>query len=364
MPSARATHELTASLERALLRELVSEWHRINAAHFREAMAQPSIVLSTSTSHLGRWLQNVRVIEISRAMVLVQPWAVVVEVLKHEMAHQYVYEILGETSETPHGPAFRAACARLGIDAASSGLPRPARDLPHDESDPSVRAVERVARLLALAESPNVHEAEAAMAAAQRTMLKYNLDARAAARPLSYRFRVLGAPSGRVEESQRILAGILAQHFFVEVIWVPAYRPLEGKRGSILEISGSDANLDIAEYVHGFLTHASDRLWVEHKGANGIASNRERRTFQSGVMSGFSTKLAREAKKHRSEGLVWVKDGDLGDYFRARHPHIRNVRYGGAPRTGAWHSGREAGEQIVLRRGVAAGAVARGRLLG
>jgi hypothetical protein len=58
-----------------------------------------------------------------------------------------------------------------------------------------------------------------------------------------------------------------------------------------------------------------------------------------------------------------VKDGDLDDYFRRRHPHIRNVRYGGSPRSDAWHKGREAGEQIVLRRGVAAGAVARGRLL-
>jgi hypothetical protein len=80
-------------------------------------------------------------------------------------------------------------------------------------------------------------------------------------------------------------------------------------------------------------------------------------------MSGFSTKLARESKKHRSEGLVWMKDGDLEDYFRRRHPHVRNVRYGGSQRTGAWHQGREAGERIVLRRGVEAGPIARGRLL-
>ena len=33
---------------------------------------------------------------------------------------------------------------------------------------------------------------------------------------------------------------------------------------------------------------------------------------------------------------VWVKDGDLGDYFRRRHPHIRNVRYGVATARRAW----------------------------
>jgi predicted SprT family Zn-dependent metalloprotease len=355
--------QLTASLERALLRELVAEWQRINAAHFRSALATPSLILSSNTSHLGRWIGDTRVLEISRRMVLAESWAIVVEVLRHEMAHQYVHEVLGETSESPHGPAFRAVCHRLGVDPAAAGLPRErSQEAPHDEA--TARAVERIARLLALAESPNVHEAEAATLAAQRLMLKYNIDARTRPRA-GYEFRTLGVPSGRVEESQRILAGILARHFFVEVIWIPVYRPREGKRGSVLEVCGSRVNLEIAEYVHGFLTHSCDGLWRDHKRAHALVSNRERRTFQSGVMSGFASKLAREQKKHRSEGLVWVKDGDLDDYFRRRHPHIRNVRYGGSPRGDAWHKGREAGERLVLRRGVREGAtaIARGRLL-
>jgi hypothetical protein len=195
-------------------------------------------------------------------------------------------------------------------------------------------------------------------------MLKHNLDARSRP-PAGYESTTLGVPTGRVEESQRILAGILAKHFFVEVIWIPVYRPLEGKRGSVLEICGTPANLEIAEYVHGFLAHACDRLWVDHKREHRLRSNRDRRTFQSGVMSGFANKLAREAKKHRAEGLVWVKDGNLDDFFRRRHPYVRNVRYGGSPRSDAWHKGHAAGERIVLQRSVREGAsvVSRGRLL-
>ena len=130
-------HELTASLERALLRELVAEWQRINLAHFRGALALPSIVLASSTSHLGRWLGDVRVLELSRSMILAQPWAVVIEVLRHEMAHQYVHEFLGETSETPHGPAFRSVCERLGVDPASSGLPTAHRNTTRPPRGPS-----------------------------------------------------------------------------------------------------------------------------------------------------------------------------------------------------------------------------------
>jgi hypothetical protein len=356
---------LTTSLERALLRELVAEWHRINGAHFRDALARPSIVLSASTAQLGRWIPDTRVLELQRAMVLAQPWSVVIEVLKHEMAHQYVHEILGERSETPHGPAFRATCERLGIDPASSGLPKRARSGADDVDPATVRVVERIARLLALAESPNVHEAEAAMAAAQRLMLKHNLDVTAHrhARP-GYEFRHLGEPTGRVEESQRILAGILGRYFFVEVIWIPVYRPYDGKRGSVLEICGTPSNLAMAEYVHAFLGASCQRAWLDHKKEHGIVSNRERRTFQAGVMSGFAGKLARESKSLAREGLVWVKDGDLAGYFRKRHPHVRNVAYGGARRTDAWAAGKEAGERIVLRRGIEGVAQNRGRLLG
>ena len=60
-----AKHELTASLERALLRELVAEWERINGAHFRGALHRPSIVLSTTASRLGQWVDGTRVIELT-----------------------------------------------------------------------------------------------------------------------------------------------------------------------------------------------------------------------------------------------------------------------------------------------------------
>lgn len=357
--------ELTAAMERAIVRELVLEWRRINGAYFRSALVQPSIELSDGAL-LGRWILASRTIEISRAMITAQPWGTVVEVLKHEMAHQFVHEIRGELAESAHGPAFREICARLGIDAAAAGMPAP-KDAPRD--DATARAVERIARLLALASSPNVHEAEAAMAAAQRLMLKYNIEESQASRTSArgYAFRHLGRPSGRINEAERILASILGRHFFVEVIWIPVFRPLDGeagKRGSVLEICGTEANLEIAEYVHSYLSHAAERAWDDHKREKGIESNRDRMTFLSGVMTGFADKLAREEKKYRSEGLVWVKDGDLFSYFRRRHPHIRNVRYGGARKNDSWEHGKEAGKKIILHRGVGGAPTSRGRLLG
>jgi len=159
------------------------------------------------------------------------------------------------------------------------------------------------------------------------------------------------------------VAMILGKHFFVEAIWVPVYRPLEDKRGSMLEICGTAANLAIAEYVHGFLHQTADRLWSEHKSARGIRSNRERRAYLAGVVTGFADTLARHDEKSRGEGLVWVGDGDLSRYFRRRHPHVRHVRHTGQRRGDAWMHGREAGRKVVLHRPVEGAVESRGRLL-
>ena len=355
--AARGARGLDYSLEQALVRELLAEYRRLNHEFFRGALTVPTLELSESSGRLGCWSESARTLQLSREALLTHGWGVVAEVLKHEMAHQYVSEVLKERGETAHGPAFREVCKRLGIDGAAAGVP-----VAH-KSDTEQRLVDRIARLLALAESPNVHEAEAAASAAQRLMLKYNLDVAADAKQRSYGFLHVGKPTGRVHESERILAMILGRYYFVEVIWVPVYRVLEGKRGTVLELCGSEANLAMAEYVHAFLTNTADQLWSEHKRAHGIRINRDRRVFLAGVMTGFADKLARQMTAHKEEGLVWVRDADLGGYFRRRHPHIRNVRYSGHRKNEAYAHGKAAGGRIVLRKGVSAAAASNGRML-
>jgi predicted SprT family Zn-dependent metalloprotease len=349
-PAPEAHARLAAELEAALVRELRTAYNDVNAVFFRRKLTPVAIELSDVASRLGRWVSDHRTIEIARALVVQQPWGVVLEVLKHEMAHQYVYEVLAITDESAHGPAFREVCARVGIDASASGMPANAT-----RSTEESRVLERIARLLALAESSNVNEAQAAMNAAQRLMLKYNLESAAAHAPRAYGFRHLGKPTGRVTESERLLGAILGKHFFVEVIWVPVYRPLEGKRGSVLEVCGSHANLEMAEYVHAFLSHSAEHLWREHRQMKRIRSNKDRRTYLAGVMSGFMEKLEQQRVVHKEEGLVWLKDSDLDGFYRKRHPHIHHVRLAGNQRTEAHAHGREAGRNLVLHKPVAGG---------
>jgi hypothetical protein len=348
---------LSTELEAALLRALSHEWKHLNWSHFRERLGEPSFELLDITGDLARWRHDQRVIQVARRLVLEHSWGVVVEVLKHEMAHQYVHEVLGVLDETAHGPAFKDTCVRLGIDAAAVGVPIA------PPSDDEQRILDRVGKLLALAESPNEHEAQSAMAAAQKLLLKHNLEDRKRLHARGYAYRHVGAASSRHGEHEKILGTLLGKHFFVEAIWIPVYLAREGKRAKVLELIGSPANLEIAEYVHSYLLATAEALWRDHKIALRIASDRERRTFLAGVMSGFSAKLGREAQKNREQGLVWIKDGDLEQFFGKRHPKVRSFKYGGGPKSEAFVHGRSAGEKIVLHRGVTAGPVARGRLL-
>ncbi|MCX4242306.1 SprT-like domain-containing protein [Paraliomyxa miuraensis] len=354
--------KLTAELEVKLLERLVAEWEAINYTFFKDVLRKPVFRLSPTRERLGQWNAELRSLELSRALVLERPWVEVIEVLKHEVAHQFVSECL-RVDETAHGPTFRGVCERLGIDARATG----SASTPLPDDDPAARAVDRIRKLLALAQSPNQHEAEAAATAARRLMLKLNLDlerdfernANPAASPTTqrrhYGFRHLGHPSGRILEHERRLANILTRYFFVECLWIPVYRPLEGKRGTVLEICGRQANLVMAEHVHAFLSATAIRLWADYAQHSGRSSNRDRQAFLAGVMRGFETKLAAQNEQLQEQGLVWVPTAELQRFFRRRHPRIQAVRRGGAQRNAAFAEGHRAGAEIVLSRPVESG---------
>jgi hypothetical protein len=345
-----ASPQLTIELERASLRALGRTYDDLNASMFKNRLQRPTLLFVDREQLLGQWCSDPRRIELSRGLLLKHGWGTLVEVLKHEMAHQFVQEVMGVDEANPHGEHFRRVCDERGIDRAAAGMPGSA--IPASEQE---RVLDRVAKLLSLAQSSNLHEAETAMSVAQRLMLKYNLDHATDPAARGYRFVHLGQPTGRIDESGRILAAILAEHFFVEVIWVPVWRPLEAKRGSVLEVCGTAENVELASYVHAYMLETGQRLWQNYRRERKLASNSERRAYIAGVMAGFRDKLAKDQRIQQRQGLVWVGDAELARYLKRRHPYVRWTRAFGHTRSEAWSCGREAGKQITLHRPVKAG---------
>jgi hypothetical protein len=347
----REAASLGVELEAKLLDRLLYEWKSINFTYFDDALRLPVLHLSDTRTRLGQWHGELRSLEISRPLVLERPWAEVIEVLKHEVAHQYVDERLAVADEPVHGPTFQRVCERLGIDGRATA--NPSATAP-SEDDPATRTVARIRKLLALAQSPNQHEAETAATAARRLMLKFNIEVDQTHAPAGrrYGYRHLGNGSGRILEHDRRLAKILVNYFFVEGIWLPIYRPLDGKRGTVFEICGLEANLLMAEHVYAFLTATAERLWSEYRRDSKRTGNSDRQAFLAGVMRGFETKLASQSAEFQEQGLVWVPASDLHRYFRMRYPKTTTVRRGGASRGEAYAEGSRAGKRIVLSQPV------------
>ena len=351
MSRPKAAPQLTVELERASLRALQLVYDELNRSLFKNRLQRVPLMFVEGGQRIGQWCSEPRRIELARQLLLDQGWGPLVEVLKHEMAHQYVEEALCVVDEGPHGHAFRSVCQERGIDAKAAGLPQSGT-----VDDEQQQVLGRIAKLLKLAQSSNIHEAETAMSVAQRLMLKYNLEHAMEPATRGYRFVHLGSPTGRVGESDRLLAALLSEHFFVEVIWVPVWRPLEGKRGSVLEVCGTEENVELARYAHAFLADTANRLWNQYRRERSLRGNAERREFIAGVIAGFRDKLAREKRRQQKEGLVWVGDAELSHFMKRRHPHVRWLRAAAKRRPESFTHGREAGKQIVLHKPVKSGA--------
>lgn len=350
--------QLTAALEAALLRELARVHENESWARFGSRLRPVVFALSDSTAVLGRWTRTTRTIELSRALVLDRPWPEVVSVLQHEMAHQFVDEVLQVRDESAHGATFREVCARHGIDAAAAGPPAP----PAGGDRPADRVLERVRKLLALAGSPNLHEAEAAMRRAHELMLRHNLEEAAAAEAREFEVRHLGDPLRRTSAVESAILVLLVECFFVRVIRIPVYLPREGKRGSVYELSGTRANLELALHVHAFLLGTAARLWNENRGDARVRDGRDRLAYQTGVIRGFHDKLRAESRALAGTGLVWRGDARLDDFYHRRNPRIENRSYR-VRASGAHAAGQEAGRRVILHRPVTDGPGAERRRL-
>jgi len=343
-------------LHRSWIRRLRQEWERVNWA-WGLGLDPPDVELHAGRARLGVWRAGPRVISLSESHVGEHAWAAVCETLKHEIAHQYVDEVVGGDS-APHGPAFRRICERMGIEGAATGAPGPPQD--------DVR-IRRIRKLLALAEGRGgEHEAQSALAHARRLLLRYNLDLLDVERPPGYVARVLGPAEPRIRAWRRRLGGVLAQSFFVETLWTPQYDSAADREVWGLEIGGTAVNVGMAEHVWEFVAGQGRRVWEEWRRDAGPQRPYARLQFLDGLVDGVARRLAADAVPEvAGEALVWRGDPRLAEWFGRRHPRVRRMRRragrAGEPRS----AGVQAGSQLRIHRPVEApGGGGGGRLTG
>ena len=339
-----------------MLHHARAEYLAINRDAFRSALTVPTFRLSDDARKLGTWQAKSRTLTLSRPLIRAGDWLAVIEVLRHEMAHQYVTEVLRVTDESPHGPAFQRVCAERGIDPRATGLPDAS------PTDAPSKVTQRIRALLALADSPNEHEARAAARKAYTLMHKHNV-AQSELGGARYQARRIGPVKSRMMAWEKSLVALLGQHFFVSPLIVPVLDVSTGKASKTVEFSGTPENLDMAEHVYDWLVATGDRLYREYKRSGATRGRGDRQRFLLGLINGFRQQLDDQKRVVQETGLVWVGDPELTDWRNRRHGRIRAARAGTFRPTAAYHSGVQQGQDLQLNRPVRAKPTARGRRL-
>lgn len=328
-------------------RQLMNWWSYVNNQVFGGALLiPPTIMLMDTSAQLGEWNATRRTIRISRSLVETSPWATVVEVLKHEMAHQYVSDVLGVEDETPHGPAFRMVCERYGIDGRAAGT----------QTNPEAeRRLAKIRKLLALGQSPNEHEARAAMGKAKELLDQEGLTEAVFDESNDIGVAHLGSVVARLESHMNVVSAILSGFFRVRCIWVQSM-DATGRLGSQLEVIGERGDLAIAEHVHDFLLAEGQRFWDR---AGGSRRKRDEKDFLEGFYRAVygGLKSDEEARQVGQDGVTRAlvatgQSADVDEYFARRHPSTR-TNPGSRRRRGLRYAeGMAAGRNVKMRKAV------------
>ena len=347
-------------LEHRILHGVACEW---DAAWIgldpdkRKLIRRPTFAIKELKSQWGNWSPEKREIALSRQLVLNYPWDSIRDVLLHEMAHQLAQQLWGTSGQTPHGKSFKSACRLLHIDSEASANYTPLQDrLLRDSADVHDKRMLRVKKLLALAESKNRFEAEAAMAKAHELIARHNIELNRHEDRRRFLSIFLGSPALRHPREDYHLANLLQDYYFVSGIWVPAYVIEKQKMGRVLEISGTAQNLKIADYVHGFIVEFIDAQWLKYNYKKGL--NRYRKTdFSVGIIEGFRNKLELSVikKKTKKDIFAFIQKGDpqLQKYFKFKYPHTTSVKKS-ATRQDAriLNDGKKLGRKLVIARAI------------
>lgn len=262
------------------------------------------------------------------------------QIIRHELAHYITYINVGVTQA--HGVEFRTFCREQGwgedVYLASMTLD----EVHSPEVESSV--LRKVQKLMALATSSNPNEAEQAMIKSQQLLLKHHIDASHLAnedeeRVILKRILKQKKSSGKLSAIAKIL-----ETFFVNVI----YNRADGF--TYLEILGSEINVDIAEYVAGFLQEELDKVWDQVRRETSLRGEVAKNSFFLGLAKGYCDKIQALEKMYTAETshALMVIEKQLVEAKAMVYPRLSSVKRSGGHCHDSSALGEKMGRQLTI----------------
>ncbi len=217
--------------------------------------------------------------------------------------------------------------------------------------------IEKIRKLLALANSSNEHEARLAAEKASELLLRHNLKTQDLGGDQSYDAEEFFEGS-RLREHTPWVISILKKHFFVEI--VSSRTAHLGRRAgaaaviyrTTLTMVGEETNLQVGHYVFAFLDRKFPELWR----AFHAQSKRSRaRNYYAGLHAGLSQQLYGARRRIENDtGLVVAPDPNLPAEVERLIGKTKPTTHGGPRRraSNAFFAGLIAGRNLKIRTAV------------
>ncbi len=364
--------------------QLHSEFEEI-CWQYNIQLRPPVIEVTRSKSVFGSWQADTRTLRVSSFLITSYSWAVTLNVFKHEIAHQMCSEIF-RSREVSHGEDFQKSCEIIGLPkeyrGAGGDLSEHLCSLSKGTSFTSRgrRFIEKVEKLLALAQSANEHEAALAMQKANELIDKYNVECMETGNTLHYTYLIINKKKKRIASYERRICAILIEFFHVKVITSSLYDPLTNQTHKTMELLGTIENVAIAEYCYHFLENQLAFLWQQNRHRYTGKVRTEKYSYYLGLLKGFYRKLSQQNKKSNGgntlsspslsrkstdlTSLIRVEEKKLETYVHMRFPRLRKIRRRG-PKIyrSTYNEGIKTGKTLTLAKGISEEDGNRGKML-
>lgn len=225
--------------------------------------------------------------------------------------------------------------------------------------------IEKIQKLLSLANSSNEHEAKLAASRASELLLKYNLSIQEVEKhDGSYTDQVIAEGKSRLSYHQNLILDIVNAYFFTRSI-IRSRRTLSGMNKIVILI-GLPENCKIAAYIYDYLMQIYPKLWKEYKRSlnPNYRDSRARRSYYLGLTTGIGRVLEESRFRVQEQtGLVLVKDSKLDEVTTARCNGTYKAPENKQIDTSIYRDGIEDGKNVKLRKPIETDRQDSGRLL-
>lgn len=171
--------------------------------------------------------------------------------------------------------------------------------------------IEKVQKLLTLANSSNEHEAKLAAKRAHEIMLRHNLTMQSVEDHSTEYLTEDAIVAGKTVKFHQLLIGdLITEFFFCGTIINTRLHP-ERRWEKVWQLVGREENVKVAGYVFSFLTIQYPILWKQYREASQCPAS-SRKSYFIGLTSGINSMLIRERWSVEEEtGLVVIKDAKV-----------------------------------------------------